>query len=86
MAGFDLMGITKLRNNITWSLMKAAIKEKIMDKLNGYKAYISVGIGVIATGLFGAGYIDDKTFAVIENICLMLGIGFTRAGVKKVGK
>lgn len=68
-------------------LIKRLIKElgmkEFLDAIKGYKTYVAMVIGIIATGLLAQGIIDQGTFDLIYRICLFLGIAFARAGMKK---
>ena len=54
-----------------------------MNSLSGYRTYASVVIGIIATGAFYLGYIDQKTFELIATFAGMAGLGFARAAIGK---
>ncbi len=57
-----------------------------MKALSGWKTYLAIGIGILAYGLLGMGFISDSLFNAIAIICGFLGIGFLRMGVKKIEK
>lgn len=69
------------QKHIIWPMIVSAVKGRL-KMLKGYRTYLSIGVGIIITGIFAMGYIDEKTYAAIAGICTMLGIGFTRAAKK----
>ena len=54
-----------------------------MEALQGYKTYLTVGLGVVCYGLLAMGYIDQGTFETVAGLCALLGIGFLKAGVNR---
>lgn len=54
--------------------------------LKGWKTYLAVAAGVATAGLEGLGYIDSGMAKTIETACILLGIGFHRAGAKRAEK
>ncbi len=53
-----------------------------MEKLNGYKTYIVIVVGVIFNGLIAMGYVDEGLRPTVNSILTFLGLGTLRAAVK----